>query len=74
MYPVAEERSSQVYQVKTRETWMTPYQRYLADEILPLEPIEARKINQEKFEQVHLDRWKVVLKMGSFDVSNPHEA
>jgi len=46
VYLVAGERSSQVHQVETRETWMTPYQRYLVDEILPLEPTEARKIKK----------------------------
>jgi len=30
VYPVFGERSSQVYQVETGETWMTPYQPYLA--------------------------------------------
>jgi len=44
VYPVDGEMSLQVYQVETGETWMTPYQHYLADEVLPLEPIEARKI------------------------------
>jgi len=44
VYPVAGERSSQVYQIETEETWMTPYQRYLAYQIIPLEPTEARKI------------------------------
>ena len=46
MYPVAGEMLSQVYQVETEETWITPYQRYLVDEVLPLEPIEARKIKK----------------------------
>jgi len=46
VYPVVRERSSQVYQVETGETWMTPYQCYLANEILPLEPTEARKIKK----------------------------
>jgi len=46
MYPVAREMSSQVYQVETGETWMTPYQRYLADDVLPLESTEARKIKK----------------------------
>jgi len=46
VYPVARERLSQVYQVETGETWMTPYQRYLAYGILPLEPTEARKIKK----------------------------
>jgi len=42
-HPVAREISSQIYQVESGETWMTPYQRYLADEVLPLEPAEAQK-------------------------------
>jgi len=46
VYPVAGEMLSQVYQVETGETWMTPYQRYLADGILLLEPTEARKIKE----------------------------
>jgi len=46
VYPVAGEMSSQVYQVESRETWMTPYQHYLTDEVLPLEPTEARKIKK----------------------------
>ena len=46
VYPVAGERSLQVCLVEVGETWMTPYQRYLAERILPLEPIEARKIKK----------------------------
>ena len=38
--------SSQVYQVESGETWMTSYQRYLDDDVLPLEPTEARKIKK----------------------------
>ena len=34
----------QVCLVEGGETWMTPYNRYLAYGILPLEPTEARKI------------------------------
>jgi len=54
-YPVAGERSLQVYQVETGETWMTPYQRYLADEILPLEPTEARKIKKNSSKYTLID-------------------
>jgi len=55
MYSIAGKRSSQVYQVETRETWMTPYQRYLADGILPLKLAEARKIkkNSSKYTLIH---------------------
>jgi len=46
VYPVVGERSLQVCLVETGQTWMTPYQRYLADGVLPLEPTEARKIKK----------------------------
>jgi len=46
VYPVVGEMSSQFYQVEIGETWMTPYQRYFVDEVLPLEPTEARKIKK----------------------------
>ena len=55
VYPVTEERPSQVYQVKTGETWMTPYQRYLVDEILPLDPTEARKIKKNSSKYTLID-------------------
>jgi len=51
-YPTIKEISSQIYQVETGETWMTPYKHYLANGILPLELTEAKKI-KEKFGQVH---------------------
>ncbi|XP_068487021.1 uncharacterized protein [Phaseolus vulgaris] len=28
------------------DTWITPYQRYLADGVLPLEPTEAKRIKK----------------------------
>jgi len=46
VYLVAGERLLQVFLVEARETWMTPYQRYLADGVLPLEPTGARKIKK----------------------------
>jgi len=45
-YPVAEEKSLQVCLVEAGETWMTPYQLYLDDGVLPLEPTEARIIKK----------------------------
>jgi len=45
-YPVVGEKTPQVCQVELGETWMTAYQRYLADEILPLKLAEARKIKK----------------------------
>jgi len=55
VYPVVGEWSSQVYQVETGETWMTPYQCYLADGILPLEPTEARKIMKNLSKYILID-------------------
>jgi len=46
-YPVDGEITPQVYQVESRENWMTAYQRYLANEVLPLEPAEAQKIKKK---------------------------
>jgi len=50
VYPVGE-RSLQVFLVEAGEACMTPYQSYLADGVLLLEPIEARKImkNSKKY-------------------------
>ena len=41
-----EERSVHVYAVEEGDTWMTPYRRYLADEILPAEPEEGKKVKR----------------------------
>ena len=30
----------------TTETWITPYQRYLADGLLPVEPTEAKMVKK----------------------------
>jgi len=46
IYPVLEEEAMQVFLVEGGETWMTPYERYLADGILPLQSVEARKIKK----------------------------
>ena len=55
VYPVADEISLQVCQVKTGETWMTSYQRYLVDEVLSLEPTEARKIKKNSNKYTLID-------------------
>jgi len=46
IYPILGEESMQVCLVEGGETWMTPYKRYLANGLLPLEPTEARKIKK----------------------------
>jgi len=54
-YPTLREESLQVYLVEGGETWMTPYKRYLADGILPLEPTEARKIKKNSAKYTLID-------------------
>jgi len=54
-YPVLWKESLQVCLVEGGETWMTPYKRYLADGILPLEPIEARKIKKNYVKYTLID-------------------
>jgi len=54
-YPVAGEIAPQVYQVESGETWMTAYQHYLANEILPLEPAEAQKIKKNSSKYTLID-------------------
>jgi len=51
-YPVVGEIMQQVHQIEEGETWMTAYQCYLAEGILPLDPAEAWKL-KIKFKQVH---------------------
>jgi len=55
-YPVLGKESLQVYLVEGGETWMTPYKRYLADGILPLEPTEAKKIKKNSAKYTLIDR------------------
>jgi len=55
VYPIVGERSLQVCLVEGGETWMTPYQRYLADGVLPQEPTEARKIMKKSSKYTLID-------------------
>jgi len=45
-YGLSGEESLEVLQVDAVETWMTPYQCYLADGMLPVEPAEAKAIKR----------------------------
>ena len=36
----------QVCTILEPDTWITPYQRYMADHVLPMDPTEARKIKK----------------------------
>ncbi|XP_068461636.1 uncharacterized protein [Phaseolus vulgaris] len=42
-HPVGEAKMTQVCAVHEPDTWITPYQRYMADGVLPMDPTEARK-------------------------------
>ncbi|XP_068504556.1 uncharacterized protein [Phaseolus vulgaris] len=50
-FPVGEIKMTQVCTVHEPDTWITPYQRYMADGVLPMDPTEARKVkkNSSKF-------------------------
>ncbi|XP_068462251.1 uncharacterized protein [Phaseolus vulgaris] len=50
-HPVGETKMTQVCAVHEPDTWITPYQRYMADGVLPMDPTEARKVkkNSSKF-------------------------
>jgi len=59
-YPVSvrEGDPMQVCVVEEGDTWMTPYRRYLADGILPLEPEEGKKIKRNSAKYTLLD-WEL---------------
>ena len=50
-HPVGEIKMTQVCAVHEPDTWITPYQRYMTDGVLPMDPTEARKVkkNSNKF-------------------------
>ena len=54
-YPVWEGEPMQICIVEEGETWMTPYRRYLAEGILPLEPVEAKKIKRSSAKYTLVD-------------------
>ena len=54
-YPVSLGNSMQVCTVEEGDTWMTPYRRYLADGILPLEPKEGKKIKRNSAKYTLVD-------------------
>ncbi|XP_068486630.1 uncharacterized protein [Phaseolus vulgaris] len=56
-YPVSlgEGDPMQVCTVEEGDTWMTPYRRYLADGILPLEPEEGKKIKRNSAKYTLVD-------------------
>jgi len=41
-----EEKQTQVCALEEGDTWMTPYRRYIADGILPVEPGEGKRIKK----------------------------
>jgi len=54
-YPIVEVIMPQVHHVEKGETWMTAYQCYLADGILPLDPAEARKVKKNSSKYTLID-------------------
>ncbi|XP_068497746.1 uncharacterized protein [Phaseolus vulgaris] len=45
-HPVEEAKTARVCAVYQPDTWITSYQRYIADDVLPVDPTEARKIKK----------------------------
>jgi len=45
-HPVEEAKTTRVYAVYQSDTWITPYQQYIADGVLPVDPTEARKVKK----------------------------
>ena len=45
-HPVKEVNTTRVCAVYQPNTWITPYQRYIADGVLPVDPTEARKVKK----------------------------
>jgi len=54
-YALPGEDSTQVCLVEGGETWITPYQRYLADGVLPMEPTEARVVKKNSSRYTLID-------------------
>ena len=50
-YTIGETKTTQVCGIHELDTWITPYQHYIADSVLPVDPTEARKVkkNSSKF-------------------------
>jgi len=45
-HPVGEAKTTQVCAIHQPDTWITPYQRYIADSFLPVDLTEARKVKK----------------------------
>jgi len=55
-YGLLEDESLEVLQVDTVETWITPYQRYLADSLLPAKPMGSKAVKRNAAEYTLIDR------------------
>jgi len=55
MYALSREETLHVFLVEEGETWMTPYKRYLADGILPLEPTKAKIVKKNSSRYTFVD-------------------
>jgi len=54
-YPVLEGEPMHICIVEEGDTWMTPYRHYLADGVLPLQPVEAKKIKRNSAKYTLVD-------------------
>jgi len=53
--PLEEEKQAQVCALEEGDTWMTPYRRYIADGILPTEPVEGKRIKKNSIRYTLVD-------------------
>ena len=54
-YDLLGDESLEVLHVNIVETWITPYQRYLADILLPAKPVEAKTIKRNAENYILVD-------------------
>ena len=54
-YGLLGDESLEVLQVNIVETWITPYQCYLADGLLPIEPTETKMVKRNAWKYTFVD-------------------
>ena len=53
--PIRTNEAMEVCAVGRTGTWITPYQRYLADGVLPLDPSEAKRVRKRSSKFTFID-------------------
>jgi len=55
IYEFPEDEHSEVMQIRTEDTWLTPYKRYLIDGLLPFKPTKAKIVNMNTCRYILID-------------------